>query len=69
MSAHAKCPTCKREVATDAPAFPFCNARCKLVDLGNWLDGKYVIPGPPATEGAFFESDVDVPDDPKVPRA
>lgn len=23
--------------------FPFCSERCKLIDLGGWLDGKYRI--------------------------
>jgi hypothetical protein len=23
--------------------FPFCSDRCKLIDLGRWLDGKYQI--------------------------
>jgi endogenous inhibitor of DNA gyrase (YacG/DUF329 family) len=45
-----RCPTCKK-VVKEAPAapgqrsyFPFCSERCKLVDLGKWLDGKYQIP-------------------------
>ncbi len=43
------CPTCKRDVlipADDEPmgTFPFCSERCKLVDLGRWLDGRYQIP-------------------------
>jgi endogenous inhibitor of DNA gyrase (YacG/DUF329 family) len=25
-------------------AFPFCSPRCRDVDLGRWLDGKYQIP-------------------------
>jgi endogenous inhibitor of DNA gyrase (YacG/DUF329 family) len=25
-------------------AFPFCSDRCRLIDLGRWLDGKYQIP-------------------------
>ena len=37
------CPTCKKEVAAEAKQFPFCSERCRLVDLGNWLDGKYRI--------------------------
>jgi uncharacterized protein len=37
------CPICKKEVHKDAPAFPFCSQRCRLVDLGNWLDGKYAL--------------------------
>jgi len=24
--------------------YPFCGERCKLIDLGRWLDGKYQIP-------------------------
>jgi uncharacterized protein len=23
--------------------YPFCSERCKLIDLGRWLDGKYQI--------------------------
>jgi len=25
-------------------AFPFCSERCKLIDLGRWLDGRYQVP-------------------------
>ncbi len=25
---------------------PFCSDRCRIQDLANWADGKYVIPGP-----------------------
>ena len=44
------CPICKKEVAmpaegVEAPKhFPFCCERCRLIDLGRWLDGKYQIP-------------------------
>jgi uncharacterized protein len=37
------CPTCKKPVEADSKAFPFCSERCRLVDLGNWLDGRYRI--------------------------
>ena len=43
------CPICKSPVP-DPPAgqvrspYPFCSERCKLVDLGRWLDAKYQIP-------------------------
>lgn len=37
------CPTCKKRVEPDAKTFPFCSERCRLVDLGNWLDGRYRI--------------------------
>jgi len=38
-------------------AFPFCNDRCRLVDLGRWLDGEYVLPAPigPDDEEAIQE--------------
>jgi endogenous inhibitor of DNA gyrase (YacG/DUF329 family) len=38
------CPICKREledVPDDFPHRPFCSARCKTIDLGNWLDEVY----------------------------
>ncbi len=44
-----RCPTCSKsyEIAAldDLPSFPFCSERCRLIDLGRWADGKYVIPG------------------------
>lgn len=40
-----ECPTCGRTFSVprrqDAPHRPFCSERCKLVDLGRWLDGTY----------------------------
>ena len=49
MSTPFKCPTCKQPVSEPDPTagkmlFPFCSERCKLIDLGRWLDGKYQIP-------------------------
>ncbi len=40
------CPICRKEVERDDPEFPFCSERCRLVDLGNWASGKYVISTP-----------------------
>jgi len=43
-----KCPQCqKRTGRKDNSFFPFCSERCKLVDLGKWLDQGYSIPGDP----------------------
>jgi endogenous inhibitor of DNA gyrase (YacG/DUF329 family) len=42
----AACPSCKKPVADDSPAIPFCSPRCKLLDLGNWLTGRYVVSSP-----------------------
>lgn len=27
----------------DEPEFPFCSERCRLIDLGKWASGGYVI--------------------------
>jgi uncharacterized protein len=40
------CPICRKEVKRDNPEFPFCSERCRLIDLGNWASGKYVISTP-----------------------
>lgn len=48
-----ECPICKKPVAEQLPSgernrcFPFCSERCKLIDLGRWLGGKYQIPVEP----------------------
>lgn len=44
QSVQVRCPNCGKQVARDAPAFPFCSERCRLVDLGRWLAGDYRIP-------------------------
>jgi uncharacterized protein len=34
-----RCPTCGREFdAEQSTALPFCSARCRLIDLGRWLN-------------------------------
>lgn len=45
-----KCPICKRELPSRmgaAPFGPFCSARCRSIDLGSWLDGRYAIAATP----------------------
>ena len=49
-----KCPICGKEMQSlskaslrkegdDVSYFPFCSERCKLIDLGAWLDSDYSI--------------------------
>ncbi len=40
------CPICRRPVAADAATFPFCSRRCRTIDLGRWIDGRYTISRP-----------------------
>ena len=46
------CPICKKPIdalaAQRNEASPFCSNRCKLIDLGRWLDERYQIPVDPA---------------------
>ena len=46
-----RCPTCKKSsAAADSRLRPFCSPRCKMIDLGRWLDGDYAVAGEPATD-------------------
>jgi endogenous inhibitor of DNA gyrase (YacG/DUF329 family) len=42
-----RCPHCRKLLPQESgPYRPFCSWRCKLMDLGAWLDGSYRLPGP-----------------------
>jgi endogenous inhibitor of DNA gyrase (YacG/DUF329 family) len=45
-SIKVQCPTCKKRVKRTNPDFPFCSERCRLLDLGKWASGAYVISSP-----------------------
>ena len=40
------CPTCGKQVVWEAENRfrPFCCARCKLIDLGQWATEQYRVP-------------------------
>ena len=38
-----KCPICAKPVDMKDPEAPFCSERCRLIDLGKWASGEYVI--------------------------
>lgn len=57
-----RCPACGEMVVrsprSEAPFFPFCSERCKLLDLGKWLDGRHRIEEPLGLEqGSASEED------------
>ena len=62
-----RCPTCSKPYAIAAidvlPSFPFCSDRCRLVDLGRWIDGKNAIPGPAVSERQQDDQDESSEDD------
>ncbi|MGB5540140.1 MAG: DNA gyrase inhibitor YacG [Gammaproteobacteria bacterium] len=45
------CPTCAVlvEWGPAQPWRPFCSERCRLIDLGSWLDESHRIPAEDAT--------------------
>ena len=62
-----RCPICSKAYAIaalgDLPSFPFCSSRCRLVDVGRWIDGKYVIPGPSVSRKQADEHDESASDE------
>jgi endogenous inhibitor of DNA gyrase (YacG/DUF329 family) len=58
------CPACGGKVIRgprrDAPHFPFCSERCRLVDLGKWFSGEHRIEEPqegPGRDGGASSSE------------
>jgi endogenous inhibitor of DNA gyrase (YacG/DUF329 family) len=54
-----RCPICKQNVAREGnPCRPFCSERCQMIDLDNWLEGRYRMPAlpDPDEESAAEES-------------
>ena len=58
-----RCPTCKKayeiQDLKELPTFPFCSDRCRLIDLGRWIDGAFAIPGPEVPQSPAAEADED----------
>ena len=52
------CPTCKKEFdSLQSPAMPFCSDRCRLIDLGRWLDETNRLPSASLDESEEEPSD------------
>jgi endogenous inhibitor of DNA gyrase (YacG/DUF329 family) len=51
-----RCPICKKPAKATDTDFPFCSERCRLLDLGKWASGAYVISSP------VTDADETVPD-------
>jgi endogenous inhibitor of DNA gyrase (YacG/DUF329 family) len=55
-----RCPTCKKLVLRTDPDFPFCSERCRLIDLGKWASGSYVVSTPIADPDSAEVPDLSV---------
>jgi uncharacterized protein len=52
-----RCPICKKIVKSADADFPFCSDRCRIIDLGKWASGAYVVSAPVSdAEEAIRES-------------
>jgi len=51
------CPICKKPAKAGDPDFPFCSERCRLIDLGKWASGAYVISSPVADADEAIRQD------------
>ena len=63
-----RCPICKKPVKVPDPStpkhlrfFPFCSNRCRLIDLGAWLDADYRIEARPDEQEDEPSPDPDEP--------
>jgi uncharacterized protein len=52
-----RCPICRKPVELASEFAPFCSERHKLLDLGNWASGRYVIRTPMSEEDVIEELD------------
>ncbi|MGB8886896.1 MAG: DNA gyrase inhibitor YacG [Candidatus Korobacteraceae bacterium] len=55
-----RCPTCRKIVLATDPEFPFCSQRCRIIDLGKWASGGYVISTPindPETDSSDYPNE------------
>jgi len=45
------CPTCGRKFDPQrTEAMPFCSERCRMIDLGHWLNEEHGLPVEPDEE-------------------
>jgi endogenous inhibitor of DNA gyrase (YacG/DUF329 family) len=41
-----KCPHCRKTAQWEGNPFrPFCSERCRMIDLGAWVNEEYRVPG------------------------
>jgi hypothetical protein len=72
MPTTVPCPTCGKKVVWDNSSRwrPFCSERCRLIDLGDWLDENHRISdsdasGDPSSDGLPWPSLDDGEDPPR----
>ena len=65
-----RCPICgsisRVKGTAELPTFPFCSDRCRLVDLGKWMEGSYRFSRPVA-EDDLSAADLDLQEENEDP--
>lgn len=60
-----RCPICQRlmqgQGPSEWPQFPFCSDRCRLIDLGRWLNEDYRLAADQDEEVSLDEGDTNSP--------
>ncbi|MDA1052730.1 MAG: DNA gyrase inhibitor YacG [Planctomycetota bacterium] len=52
-----RCPTCETLFTIEkSKAMPFCSERCRLIDLGRWLNEEPSVPHVPNPDDDFEEA-------------
>ena len=52
-----QCPHCGKVVEWEGnPYRPFCSERCRLIDLGKWLDEEYRIPSEDSSSAMLLQN-------------
>ncbi len=60
MGVASTCPICRKPTdSVNNVDFPFCSERCRLTDLGNWANEKYVISEPVIDESLPGQNEPD----------
>ena len=60
MTRKVKCPICRIEVEWENnPYRPFCSERCRLIDLGTWMQERNRVPGEPSSTPGNDDDDSD----------
>ena len=59
MKKAIKCPECGKttEYSPENEYRPFCSKRCKLIDLGEWIEGRYKINSEENSQGSQYMED------------
>lgn len=67
--ARLRCPTCDIFVDPEAKSewLPFCSERCKLVDLGRWLNEEHAVTCDPDEEEEATPGEASDRQPPKLP--